>query len=407
MPLPLASDTARHWISDPAHRAWLQAEAQAQFRFFRRSLRAGGGFAILAHDGTPIPGMAQELHSTTRMVHSYALGHCTGLHDAPEMIDAGMDFLWNVHRDGQHGGYVWAVKDGAVSDGVKLAYGHVFVLLAASSAKMAGHPDADRLLADVAEVLDRHYWDDSHGLFRDEFTRDWQPFSTYRGMNANMHGVEALLAAHEATGDGEYLSRAGRILDFLIGRMAPAHDWRIPEHYSESWQVDAGYRGNPMFRPAGTTPGHSFEFARLTLQHWDLSGRPDTDAPQRARALVTRAMADAWLPGGGLAYTLHHGGAVDMADRYWWPVTEAIGALQALMKADPRPGDEDWYRQLWRFADAHFIDHDHGGWFPEIDADGRPTVTQFHGKPDIYHSVQAAVLPLSSGLSRLLSPLQV
>ena len=38
-------------------------------------LRADGGFDVLGWDGTPIPGSAQELHTTTRLVHSYALGH--------------------------------------------------------------------------------------------------------------------------------------------------------------------------------------------------------------------------------------------------------------------------------------------------------------------------------------------
>jgi len=46
----------------------------------------------------------------------------------------------------------------------------------------------------------------------------------------------------------------------------------------ENWTVDPGYSGNPMFRPAGTTPGHSFELGRLMLQHWELSGKPANSA---------------------------------------------------------------------------------------------------------------------------------
>ena len=264
---------------------------------------------------------------------------------------------------------------------------------------MAGHPDADRLLADILEVLDAHYWDEAAGLFRDEFTQDWQVFSSYRGMNANMHGVEALLAAHEATGEALFLDRAGRILDFFIAGQAATNGWRIPEHYDERWQPDPDYAGDPMFRPAGTTPGHSFEMARLLLQWWDLAGRPGTTAPAQARALVETALADAWLPDGGLAYTMH-GKRIGNPARYWWPVTEAIGALAALIKLDPQPEDEAWYRRLWTFASARLIDHARGGWFPELDADGQPAEAQFKGKPDIYHALQADLLPLAPGLSR-------
>ena len=343
----------------------------------------------------------QELHTTTRLVHSYALAQLAGRDDRAGIVDRGMDYLWHAHRDRRFGGYVWSLDGDGVADGTKLAYGHVFVLLAAASAKLAGHPDADRLLADISEVLDRRFWDDSAGLFRDEFTRDWQPFSTYRGMNANMHGAEALLAAHEATGEGEYLSRARRILDFFIAGQAALHGWRIPEHYDADWRPDHGYCGNPMFRPAGTTPGHSFEMARLHLQCWDQSQRPGTEAPAQARALVETALADAWdCDRGGLVYTLHLDGSVDIGTRFWWPVTEAIGALAALIKLDGQAADEGWYRRMWQFADRCLIDHAAGGWFPESGAEDRPATGQFTGKPDIYHALQADLFPLVRGLSR-------
>jgi sulfoquinovose isomerase len=257
----LGVDGMVHWLDDPAHRRFLIRDALAALQFFDASAGGDGPFRMLDRAGQPLPAPL-ELHVTTRLVHSYALGHLAGRADGAGIIDRGMDLLWRRHRDAQHGGFVWSVQDGEVADGTKLAYGHVFVLLAASSARLAGHPDADRLLADIAQVLQDRFWDDSVGLFRDEFARDWQPFSTYRGMNANMHGVEALLAAHEATGEGEYLRRAGRILDFFIAGQAAGNGWRIPEHYDDRWCPDPGYEGNPMFRPAGTTPGHSVEMAR-------------------------------------------------------------------------------------------------------------------------------------------------
>lgn len=403
------ADAPGFWLDHPAHRAFLRAEAARQFAFFaaspRRYPNAAPGFHVLDHDGAPLPETLQELHTTTRLVHSYALGVASGIPGAGEIVDLGMEYLWSHHRDRSHGGYVWGMAGDAVADGRKLAYGHVFVLLAGASAKMAGHPDADRLMADVAEVLDRRFWEEGPGLFADEFNRDWTPFSDYRGMNANMHATEALLTAYEATGEALYLARAGRILAFFLGRMAPAHGWRIPEHYRADWSVDAGYAGNPMFRPAGTTPGHSFEFGRLALQWWDLAGRPADGTPDRARALIEEALK-AWLPEGGFAYTLGFDGAVEVRNRYWWPVTEAIGALAALIKLERRAEDEVWYRRLWAFADTSLIDHARGGWFPELDAAGAPAATQFAGKPDLYHSVQAALFPLAPGLARAARGLQ-
>ncbi|MBO9443868.1 AGE family epimerase/isomerase [Phaeobacter italicus] len=393
----------KFWLDTPHHRNWLMEQALRQLEFFSTSCRQGPGFHILDHDGTPLPGQLQELHTTTRLVHSFALGHLSGFQGAERIIDHGMAYLNSHHRDRAHGGYLWALDGDQIKDDRKLAYGHVFVLLASASAKLAGHPEADRLMADVRAVLDRHFWDDDAGLFCDEWNRDWTPFSTYRGMNANMHGAEALLTAYEATGDEIYLNRAGRILAFFIGKIAPEENWRLPEHYTSDWQVDRGYAGYPMFRPAGTTPGHSFELGRLQLQHWDLSGRPDSDAPETARRLIEQALGDAWLPGGGFAYTLDFTGQVDNVSRFWWPVTEAIGAVAALIALDRSPADEIWYRKLWNYANDTHVDHIHGGWFPAVDETGQVVTSIFEGKPDIYHSLQACLFPMSGRLSRMMS----
>ncbi|WP_233192651.1 AGE family epimerase/isomerase [Acidimangrovimonas sediminis] len=381
-------------LADPARTAAMKRGARRQLAFFRASLTSDGRFDVLDLDGRPIPGQPQELITTTRMAHSYALGQLAGAPDCAEVVSAGIDALLDRHRDPAHGGYVWSFGPDGPLAGEKLAYGHMFVLLAAASGMAAGHPRAGALLDDISDVIDRHFWDEDAGLMREEFHRDWSRLSGYRGMNANMHGVEAHLSAYEATGDRVFLDRAGRILGFFTGRMAPAHGDRLPEHYTENWEVDRAYSGDPMFRPAGTTPGHSFELGRLLIQHWDLSGRPATDAPALGRRLIARALADAWLPEGGVAYTLDFDGKVAVRNRYWWPVTEAIGAVAALMKLGPGPEDAAWYDRLWDVAERLFIDAARGGWFPEVDAAGRPDATQFTGKPDIYHALQAELYPL-------------
>lgn len=388
------------WWATDAHRAYLLDDARRQLAFFRQSLDPAGGYHVQDFDGNPIGGAARELHATTRMVHSFALGRLAGFADTEDMIDHGMLALRERHRDADKGGYVWAfAADGTVTNDRKLAYGHAFVLLAGASAKMAGHPDADRLIADVMDVIDARFWDSATGRMKEEYTRDWQTFSTYRGMNANMHMSEALLAAAEATGDMAYARRARGIFDFFVGEIGAAHGWRLPEHYTEDWRVDPDYEGDPMFRPKGATPGHSFELARLLLQLRDMEGGSDAQLLGWARDLYARALADGWDDArGGIIYTVDpETGAPLRRSRYWWPVTEAIGAAAAMIKAgDDR---EDDYRVFWQAGEQLFIDRKRGGWLPEVDDMGRPDNSQFTGKPDIYHSLQAALFPLMPGIS--------
>ena len=125
---------------------------------------------------------ARYLFATSRVTHAYAIAHLMGRPGADFIIDHGMNFLWNGHRDPEHGGYYWGVGYDGPSDSTKQAYGHAFVLLAASSAKVAGHPGADRLLDDVLSRLIRErFWEEQFGAVAEEFTRDWRSYNSYRG----------------------------------------------------------------------------------------------------------------------------------------------------------------------------------------------------------------------------------
>ena len=171
------------WREQPYHRDWLMRQAGALFDFFQfRSRNPKGGFFELDDTGAPAGGLRQ-LHATTRMIHCFAIGHLLGRPGADAMVDHGMEYLWRRHRDQKHGGYVWSLDDNGISDGKKQAYGHAFVLLAASGAKIVGHPLADAMLADVTEILERRFWEEKHGAVAEEFAEDWSPFNAYRGQN--------------------------------------------------------------------------------------------------------------------------------------------------------------------------------------------------------------------------------
>jgi mannose/cellobiose epimerase-like protein (N-acyl-D-glucosamine 2-epimerase family) len=393
----MAADGTRKWVTLTPHRAWLLRQAEALFSFFEaHAIDPGGGFFDLDDSGLPLQKPAnRQLHATTRMVHSFAIAHLMGRPGADAIVDHGMAYLWNGHRDPANGGYFYGVGDAGPTDDTKQAYGHAFVLLAAASAKVAGHPDADRLLADISTVLTERFWEDRHGASAEQFTSDWHAYDRYRGQNSNMHLTEALMAAFEATGDSIYLRMAERIADLVILRHAGQNEWRVPEHFDADWNLDRAYDGNPMFRPAGTLPGHALEWSRLLVQLWELGGRTKPGLPEAAKNLFRRAVTDGWDgEAGGFHYTLDEAGAPRLRNRYWWPCSEGIGGAAVLNAVDGDPVYETWYRRIWGFVAAHMIDREHGGWYPELDDRLRPAGGIFVGKPDIYHALQACLVPL-------------
>ena len=173
----------------------------------------------------------------------------------------------------------------------------------------------------------------------------------YRGVNANMHTVEALLAAHDVTGDEVHLQRALSIVSHVVHEFARGNGYRLPEHYDEQWRPVLDYnldQPGDRFRPYGVTIGHLMEWARLALHVRTALTREAVEPPawllDDARALFDRAVEDGWQQADaerdqteGFVYTTDFDANPVVADRLHWVVTEAIATAWTLaLLADRR-----------------------------------------------------------------------
>ena len=396
--LHLPPTNASPWQSRPFHRQYLMRQANNLFDFFEAaSINPKGGFHELDDEGLPLneDNATRQIHVTTRMIHCAVIGSLIGRPGSDEIIDHGMRYLWEKHRDARHGGYVWSLDDNGPQDASKQAYGHAFVLLAGSSAKLVGHPLADRVIADATEIIEQRFWDEKAGAVREEFANDWREIAQYRGQNSNMHLTEALMAAFEATGEKAYLRKAERIAHLIIEKNAVPLGHRVAEHFHEDWSLDKDYLGSEMFRPSGTTPGHWLEWSRLLYQLFVLGQKQHGWMTEAARNLFHRAIELGWdKVHGGFFYTLDWNDRPLLREKLWWPVAEAIGAASFISAYDHDDFFQTWYRRLWDHAENHVIDHARGGWMSELKEDLTPTSRLFVGKPDIYHALQSCLIPL-------------
>lgn len=379
----------------PYHRNWLLGQARDLFNFFgANAFNPEGGFFTLSDDGTPLDTPEQELFLTCRMIHCFAIGHMLGHPGSMQLVDHGMTYLLDHHHDSTHGGFYWAVGPSGPTNTDKRAYGHAFVLLAAASAQEVGHPKAAHLRDLVMETIDTHFWEDDAGALREDFNADWTVLKDYRGQNANMHSVEALMAAFEAFEDPRFLTMAERISDLIINRHARAAGWVVMEHFDANWAPDLTFAGDPMFGPPGTTPGHALEWSRLLVQLWYLGGQRLDWIPDAASNLFHTACRTGWdTAKGGFYYTLGHDKTPDQRVRIWWPACEGAAAAATLHAAFDDPVCLDWYQDIWTVLAKEYIDPK-GGWWPVALNSAPSEEHPFEGKPDIYHSVQACLIPL-------------
>ncbi|MGI9158039.1 MAG: AGE family epimerase/isomerase [Marmoricola sp.] len=386
------------WRERFDHVSWLVDQTARQLAFGRRFPHPDGGAAWLRNDGTP--DLARPVHTwvTARMAHVYSLGSLAGVPGCDSLADAALAGLTGRLRDPEHGGWLASVGPGETVDGTKSAYTHVFVLLAASTASSAGRPGARQLLDEAGEVLDSRFLTES-GLYAERWDRAWTVLDGYRGVNANMHAVEARLAAADATGDRGHLDRALLITTRVVHDWAAGNEWRVPEHFDSAWRpLPEHHREQPdhPFEPFGATVGHGLEWSRLVVTLRAVLG---ADAPEwmlpAAEALFDRAVTDGWAVDGhdGFVYTTDWAGAPVVRARMHWVLAEAICAAAALHQATSHPSYDEHYRVWWDHAATHWVDPDNGSWAHQLTPGLAPSETVWSGRPDLYHSLHAVLLP--------------
>lgn len=375
-----------------------QAQMLIDFYLPRSIDREVGGFiAQIADDGSIFNRRTRHLIASCRYTHGFALGHVYGLGaGCRDAAEHGLAFLREVHHDRVHGGYFWVLAERQPVDRRKFAYGHAFVLLAASSCLLAGLPARD-LLDDVSEILETRFWRPDDGLYVDEISEDWATVDPYRGQNANMHLAEALLAAYAATGEPAYLDRAALIAHRVAVDLPRQTGGLLWEHYDENWRADLTFnKATPhdLLRPYGVLSGHLLEWAKLLAL---LERERHTDwAMPAARRCFDAAVAHAWDEAfGGFRYAFDLDGSRVDDDKYHWTISEAIGASAAMQAQTGEPAYRAWYGRSWAYAWHHQIDRARGGWYPVLTRDGRCKEVDFaRGKPDFYHPLGACLLAL-------------
>ncbi|MGO3357888.1 MAG: AGE family epimerase/isomerase [Bifidobacterium crudilactis] len=405
-------DSAAYEFGCTKHLHFLEAVRKDLWAFGRRFPAPQGGSYCLDTLGNPVP--AQGIHTwiTSRMVHVYALGEVAGHQGSEGLVDCALAGLTGMLHDDEHGGWYSSINAEGTPQADKVCYAHAFVMLAATSATLTCHAGARDVLDESVDVFMERFWDDDEGLAVDTWNDDFTQLDTYRGLNANMHTVEAFLALADVLHQEEWRERAGRIVARVLP-WAESNHWRIPEHFNNDWEALLEFnddRRDDQFKPYGATPGHGIEWSRLIAQY-ALSSLSIADTTRRhliasATNLFNRAVLDGWASAEGkhpgLSYTTDWEGATVVGDRMHWTLAEGVNAAATLYTAT---GDEryaQWYQCFWNYIDEFVVDHIHGSWFHQLDARNTVIGTVWPGKPDLYHALQATFIPqLSPALSVL------
>nr|WP_302559957.1 AGE family epimerase/isomerase [uncultured Blautia sp.] len=392
---------SKYEINTKENREFLKASCEDLLNFGHRFPSPNGGSYYLGDDGTPWKDRNRETWITCRMAHVYSLGLMLGHEGSGELADAALKGLRGELHDEKNGGwYAGVTPEGDIVPN-KQCYAHAFVILAASSALTAGRSGAEELLDEALAVYDQYFWNEEEGLACDTWNTEFTVLDDYRGLNANMHTVEAFLAAGDVIGDKKYHIRAGRIIDHVIG-WAEDNSWRIPEHFTKEWVADLDCnrdRPDDPFKPYGATPGHGIEWARLITQ-WALANCGEEKEElekylQAAEKLYTTAIKDGWNADGapGIVYTTDWNGKAVVRDRMHWTLAEAINTSAVLYHVTGKEKYAKDYAEFMKYLDEVVMDHENGSWFHQLDETNHLKETVWPGKSDLYHALQSTLIP--------------
>ena len=249
-------------------------------------------------------------------------------------------------------------------------------------------------------MLDEHFWDETQGMVVEEWDESFTTLDDYRGVNANMHSVEALLSAADVLGDTRLRARAQRILTRVVHDFARGNQWRIPEHFDADWTPVLDYNVDEPahpFRPYGATIGHWLEWARLALHlraglgddapRTGCSATPwSCSTPRSARAGRSTAPTGSSTPSTGAGSRSCASGCTGSRPRR----RATAAALHAATGDATYAG---WYETWWQHVADHFLDAEGGSWRHELSPQNQPSSVTWAGKPDTYHAVQATLIP--------------
>src|SRR2546423_1470670 len=353
---PDSLSTLRPWLIQHVCRFWLA----------RVHDPAGGFFENLDALGAPIANQRRSTLVQARLTyvfsHAYILSHDPAYREAPRH---GLAFLMRASR-APDGGWFRAVSvEGATLDNTRDAYDHAFVLFAlAWYFRATGDTSAVQLADATWHFMQQRLADPCRGGVFEEFVPGRAEGKIPRRQNPHMHLLEAVLALHVATGEKNWLRRAGALVDLFKRRFTDPEAGALIEFFTEDWSVMPGVEGSLR------EPGHQFEW--VWLLHEYLRATHDDSIAPYAERLFAFGEKFGIERGDGLARAVFDGvdasGRLVAGTKLLWPPTENIKAcvaraewlsdaaargaikthLALIAKAFMRPDGANWHNQLAR-----------------------------------------------------------
>ena len=87
-----------------------------------------------------------------------------------------------------------------------------------------------------------------------------------------------------------------------------------------------------------------------------------------------------------------------------WTLAEAINTSAVLYRITGLDRYADDYAMFMQYLDEKVADHKNGSWFHQLDRTNRLKETVWPGKSDLYHALQATLIPYNKNAGLSIAP---
>ncbi|MCS6829068.1 MAG: AGE family epimerase/isomerase [Armatimonadota bacterium] len=346
----------------------------------------GGFWTHLNRDGSRYGDGQKFLVMQARMTYAFAIA-CLWSGDSAwkELVEHGARFLQERMHDPKCGGWFWTVsREGEITNGSKMAYGHAFAVYALAYAGYALR--SDTLLHDAEEGLHwmlEHLWDTDRGGYVQSLTRCLFPLDDTKRLDTQLHALEAASAVAAFCGSPFAREHLYELAQAVVTHTLHPNGRCAREWFLNDWSENIDATGGNV------SIGHNLEAAwflrvvGLQLHTEQFNHIADT--------LLRFCLQYGWDHGRkAFIQTATPGGK--LVDRHiiYWTQGEALGALSLWWRLTAEAEYRERLAQVCHTVLTFFHDADYGDYFETLDENCQPTHT-YKGSAwkAAYHLTQA------------------
>ena len=339
--------------------------------------KTGQFYGEMDHYGTPEPEANKGIIMYSRILWTFsAVCRFYKNNDYKKYADIARSFIEEHFFDKKNGGVYWETDyKGNVVVNKKQVYAEAFTIYAYAEYALAfNDKTALQFAMDIFNKLESICYDKTNGGYFEAFSETWKKLDDVRlsdkdlnepkGMNTNLHVLEAYTTLYEATKDERVKCALQKEIEIYMSTIVNNKN-HVTIFFSEDWKP----------KTTEFSYGHDIESTWLI---WEAAQMIDDKVLQEKIRPKILAMVDTFISEGFDTEThstwYEYFPETDQrdTDRHWWVQIEAV---EGLANAYNMTGNETYRKlalQQWDYIKNYIFDTVHGEWFWRIDDDGFP-----------------------------------